>query len=254
MDKPRLQQAIVVEGRYDKNTLSQIVDAPIFVTNGFGIFKDPETLALLRSVAEKRGLVVLTDSDGGGLVIRNRLKSVIPPAYLIHAYIPDIYGKEKRKTAPGKEGKLGVEGMEPAVLLAALRNAGATFLDETPRSKEPAGTSIARPVFEANNRPAVDLPQPVGDRDLLAANCLRSECRTSNACPCNGNEGRITKTDLYELGLTGRPDSKEKRKALQKRLNLPENMSANALLMALNCIATREQLYKLVYGEMHHVD
>ena len=98
----RLQQALVVEGRYDKTTLSQIVDAPIFVTNGFGIFKDPQMLALLRTVAEKRGLIVLTDSDGAGLVIRNRLKSAISPEYLLHAYTPDVYGKEKRKAAPAR--------------------------------------------------------------------------------------------------------------------------------------------------------
>lgn len=193
----KIKEALVVEGRYDKNTLAQIIDAPIFVTNGFGIFKDPETLALLRSVAEKRGLIILTDSDGGGLVIRNHLKGAIPPELVKHAWIPDVYGKEKRKASPGKEGKLGVEGMEPEVLLTALKNAGATFLDEEPRSKETVGTSSSP----------------------------------------------ITKTDLYELGLSGRPDSREKRKALQKRLGLPENLSANALLTALNCLTTREELY-----------
>ena len=143
------------------------------------------------------GLIILTDSDGGGLVIRNHLKGAIPPELVKHAWIPDVYGKEKRKASPGKEGKLGVEGMEPEVLLTALKNAGATFLDEEPRSKETVGTSSSP----------------------------------------------ITKTDLYELGLSGRPDSREKRKALQKRLGLPENLSANALLTALNCLTTREELY-----------
>ena len=106
-----IREAIVVEGRYDKNTLSQIVDAPILETSGFGVFKDKQQLALLRRVAESRGLIVLTDSDGAGFVIRNYLKSAIPAQYLKHAYIPDIYGKEHRKTNPGKEGKIGVEGM-----------------------------------------------------------------------------------------------------------------------------------------------
>lgn len=123
----RIREAIVVEGRYDKNTLSQIVDAPIFETSGFGVFKDKDTLALLRRVAQKRGLIVFTDSDGAGFVIRNYLKSAIPGPYLKHAYIPDIPGKERRKTAPGKEGKLGVEGMTPEVILAALSRAGATM-------------------------------------------------------------------------------------------------------------------------------
>ena len=126
----KIREAIVVEGRYDKNTLSQVVDTLILETAGFGIFKDPERMALLRRAAEKRGLIVLTDSDGAGFVIRNRIKSAIPGRYLKHAYIPDVPGKERRKRAPGKEGKLGVEGMAPAVLEAVLRRAGATFLDE----------------------------------------------------------------------------------------------------------------------------
>ena len=126
----KIREAIVVEGRYDKNTLSQIVDAPILETSGFGIFKDKKQLALLRRVAEKRGLIVFTDSDGAGFVIRSHIKSAIPGKYLKHAYIPDIPGKEKRKSAPGKEGKLGVEGMSPDVLLTALRRCGATFEGE----------------------------------------------------------------------------------------------------------------------------
>ena len=123
----KIKEAIVVEGRYDKNTLSQIVDAPILETAGFGIFKDKQQMALLRRVAETRGLIVFTDSDGAGFVIRNHIKSAIPSRYLKHAYIPDIYGKERRKAAPGKEGKLGVEGMKPEVIVDALRRAGATL-------------------------------------------------------------------------------------------------------------------------------
>ena len=126
----RIQEAIVVEGRYDKNTLSQVVDTLILETNGFGLFKDPERMALLRTAARKRGLIVLTDSDGAGFVIRNRIKSSIPRELVKHAYIPDVYGKEKRKRKPGKEGKLGVEGMPPAVIEDVLRRAGATFLGE----------------------------------------------------------------------------------------------------------------------------
>lgn len=126
----KIREAIVVEGRYDKNTLAQIVDAPILETAGFGIFKNKEQMELLRRVAKERGLIVFTDSDGAGFVIRNRIKSAIPASQLKHAYIPDIYGKEKRKSAPGKEGKLGVEGMRPEVILEALRRAGATFEEE----------------------------------------------------------------------------------------------------------------------------
>ena len=117
----KIREAIVVEGRYDKNTLSQIVDAPILETSGFGIFKDKQQLALLRRVAKQRGIIVLTDSDGAGFVIRNHLKSVIEPQYLKHAYIPDIYGKEKRKEKPSKEGKLGAEGVPDSVLLESIK-------------------------------------------------------------------------------------------------------------------------------------
>lgn len=123
----KIREAIVVEGKYDKNTLSQIVDAPILQTDGFQIMKDKEQMALLRAVAQKRGLIVFTDSDGAGFVIRNHLKSAIPGQYLKHAYIPDVFGKERRKTTPGKEGKLGVEGMTPDVIVECLRKAGATM-------------------------------------------------------------------------------------------------------------------------------
>lgn len=125
----RIKEAIVVEGRYDKNTLSQLVDTVIVETSGFGVFKNSEKLALFRRLAAERGLIILTDPDGAGFVIRNFLKGSIPPEQVKHAYVPDILGKERRKRAPGKEGKLGVEGMRPQVLEQALRRAGATFLE-----------------------------------------------------------------------------------------------------------------------------
>lgn len=185
----KIKEAIVVEGRYDKNTLSQIVDAPILETSGFGIFKDKEQMSLLRRVAERRGLIVFTDSDGAGFVIRNHIKSTIPGKYLKHAYIPDVYGKEKRKTAPGKEGKLGVEGLPPEILIDSLRRAGATIEGE-------------------------DSP---------------------------GNKG-ITKQDLMALGLSGGANAGAKRQQLLKRLGLPERMSANAMLQALNLLCSPEEL------------
>ena len=185
----KIKEAIVVEGRYDKNTLSQIVDAPILETYGFGIFKDKKQMSLLRRVAECRGLIVFTDSDGAGFVIRNHLKSTIPGKYLKHAYIPDVYGKEKRKSAPGKEGKLGVEGLSPEVLLDALRRAGATI--------------------EGEESP--------------------------------GNKG-ITKQDLMERGLSGGANAGAKRQLLLKKLGLPEHMSANAMLQALNLLCSLEEL------------
>ena len=190
----KIREAIVVEGRYDRNTLSQIVDAPILETSGFGIMKDKRQLDLLRKVASSRGLIVFTDSDGAGLVIRNYLKGAIPAEQLKHAYIPDIVGKEKRKSAPGKEGKLGVEGMRPDVIIDALRKAGATIEGE-------------------------------------------SASRTA---------GNITKQDFMELGLSGGPNSKEKRLKLLQKLDLPEHTSSNALLQAINLLMNVDELRRIV--------
>lgn len=141
--KQRIKQAIVVEGRYDKNALSQVVDTLILETAGFGIFKNTEQMALLRTAAQTRGLIVLTDSDGAGFVIRNRIKSAIAPQFLLHAYIPDVYGKERRKAKAGKEGKLGVEGMPPEILLQSLHQGGAIFLDEDEGEKFSAALTKA---------------------------------------------------------------------------------------------------------------
>ncbi len=126
----KIREAIVVEGRYDKNALAQVVDAVIVPTNGFGIFNQKDTLALIRRLAEQRGVILLTDPDGAGLVIRSYLKGALPPERVKQAYVPELPGKERRKRAPGKEGKLGVEGMSPAVLEQALRRAGATIVGE----------------------------------------------------------------------------------------------------------------------------
>lgn len=177
----KLGPVILVEGKYDKIKLAQIFDATILTTDGFGIFKQKEKLAMLRRLAESHGLLVFTDSDGAGLVIRNFLKGSVPNGKIYHAYIPDLYGKEKRKAKGSKEGKLGVEGVPDAVIINAVEQSGA--LDETPRAK-----------------------------------------------------GGITKTDLYELGLAGGPGSAQRRKTLLKALQLPENLSSNALLDVLNCL------------------
>lgn len=139
MDKPRVKEVILVEGKYDQNTLSQVVDATILTTSGFRIFKDKERSKMFRSLALERGVVIFTDSDGGGLVIRNHLRGILPPDRVKEAFIPDVPGKERRKARPGKEGKLGVEGMSPEVLLEALRRAG--VLEEAP------GEENAPPLF-----------------------------------------------------------------------------------------------------------
>ena len=190
----KIKEVIVVEGRYDKNTLSQVVDATVVTLGGFAVFNDREKLAFLRRLALERGLIVLTDSDGAGFVIRNNLKGALPRDLVKQAYIPDIHGKERRKRAPGKEGKLGVEGMRPQVLLESLRRAGATFLDEEDQSTAPK--------------------EP------------------------------ITKADLFALGLTGGTGSAARRQALLRQLDLPEHLTPNALLEALNLLYTREAFLK----------
>lgn len=191
----KLRHAIVVEGKYDKITLSQLVDAPIFVTNGFGFFKNAALISVLRRTAETRGLIILTDSDGAGLVIRNRLSGCLPKQGVLHAFIPDVPGKERRKTSPGKAGLLGVEGMTPETLLNCLKAAGAAVENVTELE------------------------------------------RTSE----------ITHADLYDLGIAGRPDSRSRRLSLQKYLELPALMSTNALLTALNCLLTKEELKKALW-------
>lgn len=134
----KIRQAIVVEGKYDQNTLSQLVDTTIFQTRGFGVMHDKALLGLLRKAARTTGLIIFTDSDGAGFVIRNFLKGALPKEGVLHAYIPDIPGKEKRKRAPGKEGLLGVEGMTKEILLSALENAGADLGGEA--EKRPGDT------------------------------------------------------------------------------------------------------------------
>lgn len=194
----KVNEVIIVEGRYDKNTLSQIIDGTIIETEGFGIFSDKQKLALFRRLAETRGLIVLTDSDGAGFVIRNYLKGAIDPKYVKHAYIPEVLGKEKRKSSPSKEGKLGVEGMSREVIVAALTRAGVLINEASSESK----TEI------------------------------------------------ITKTDLFELGLSGCSGSSEKRQALLKKLLLPSKLSPNAMLDVLNALMTREELFKLIKDEI----
>lgn len=193
MDKLRVREVILVEGKYDKIALEAVVDGLILPVDGFGIFKDAERKKLLRRLAAERGVVIFTDPDGGGVVIRSHLKGILPPERVKEAFIPDVPGKEKRKRVPGKAGTLGVEGMKPEVLRQALLRAG-VGVEETPR----------------------------------------------------GTKNPFTKARLYALGLTGTPDARERRLALQRELDLPENLSANALAAVLNAIATPEEVEEAI--------
>ena len=229
----RVAEVIVVEGKYDKNTLSQIVEASIVTLDGFAAFHDREKLAFLRRLAEKRGLIILTDSDGAGFLLRNFLKGALPSGRVRHAYIPDIPGKERRKRVPGKEGKLGVEGMRPEILLEALRRAGATFSDENPD-----GVSVTAADSTQNARAATGSDSAAKDSVATADSTRKAPAGMENL---PGNDP-ITMADFMEWGLSGGTDSAARRRELLKKLDLPEKLSAKALLEALNLLYTRQQV------------
>lgn len=180
-----VEPVIIVEGRYDKNKIKQIFDTVVLETAGFGIFKDKEKAALIRRLAQTRGILVLTDPDHAGFLIRGYLKNIAAEGKVYHAYIPDRLGKEKRKAHPSREGKLGVEGVTEEEIIQAVRCSGVSMNGEKETREE---------------------------------------------------EKPVTKADLYALGLSGGPDSKEKRRLLLKKLDLPENMTAGALLEMINIL------------------
>ncbi|MBQ1270877.1 MAG: DUF4093 domain-containing protein [Clostridia bacterium] len=186
----KLRQAIIVEGKYDKIKLGQIFDAVIVATEGFGLFNDPEKLEYLRMLARTCGIIVFTDPDGAGLVIRNHIKSTIHEGEVLHAYIPDIPGKEKRKRIPGKEGLLGVEGVDDQLIIDAVMSCG---IQEEREERE-----------------------------------------------------KVTKTDMYKLGFSGRKDSAERRQKLIRKMKLPSNISTNGLLDAINALFDLDEFLDFV--------
>lgn len=189
-NKIKLTEAVIVEGKYDKIKLSNILDAFIIETNGFAVFKDKTKLSFIKKLAKERGIIILTDSDHAGFMIRNYISSGVPKEQIKNVYIPDVFGKEKRKNAPSKEGKLGVEGMTKEVIVEALSKAGVT----------------------------------------------------SSKSVCSDP---VTTVDFYDLGLTGGADSKAKRKALCKALDLPEFLSTSSLISCINNFMTKEEFYSV---------
>lgn len=189
-EKVKLTEAVIVEGKYDKIKLSNILDAFIIETNGFAIFKDKSKLSFIKKLAKERGIIILTDSDHAGFMIRNYISSGVPKEQIKNVYIPDVFGKEKRKDTPSKEGKLGVEGMTKEVILASLEKAGVSS--------------------------------------------------TSSVC-----DNPITTVDFYDLGLTGGANSKAKRKAVCKALDLPEFLSTSSLISCINNFMTKEEFFDL---------
>lgn len=188
----RLDMPVIVEGKYDKITLENIIDATIIPTNGFGIFKDKPRCELIRTLAQKNGVIVMTDSDNAGMMIRNRIKQICADGRIINVYVPEILGKEKRKTSPSKQGLLGVEGMSADIILSALERCG-------------VGSEIT---------------------------AERSE--------------KVTKSDLYLLGLSGGDNSAVLRESFAKFIKIPSNISANAFLDVLNTLFTKKEFEERV--------
>lgn len=190
----KIKEAIIVEGRYDKIKLKNLVDTTIIETNGFRVFSDKEKQTLIRKIAQTRGILVFTDSDSAGFVIRNFLRGAVDKSKIKHCYIPQINGKEKRKAHGSKEGFLGFEGVSDEVIIDAIRKSGATIIGEESQAQS----------------------------------------------------GEITKSDLYRLGLTGRENSEKLRKALLKNLGMPSYLTTNAMLSAINCLYSLDELKNIV--------
>ena len=198
----KLKEAIIVEGKYDKIKLSSIVDGLIITTDGFGIFKDKEKRELIKLLAKKRGIIILTDSDSAGFLIRSHIQGFVKEGEIKNVFVPDIFGKEKRKTAPSKEGKLGVEGISREILESALKKAGIANLQGQNEEQN-----------QGQNQGQDKQPQ----------------------------QRPVTKTDLFEDGLSGGADSKAKRALLLSQLGLPRRMSTNTLLEAINALYSYEE-------------
>lgn len=216
----KISLPIVVEGRHDKAFLSSFLDALIITTDGFGIFSSTQKVEFIRSIAGQRGIIILTDSDNAGMLIRGHLKSMLPNIDIINVYTPEIKGKERRKSAPSKQGLLGVEGMRPEAVLNALCKAGVL-------------TEKNGVYFEAHNA-----KNGCGG----PADCSVGR-QSKNA---GGIDEKITTNDLYELGLTGAEGAGEKRAVLLKHLGFPQNLSIRMMLEALNRLYTRGDLEKLL--------
>lgn len=184
-----ISKAIIVEGTYDKQRVGEVCDAFCFATGGFDVFADREKRAFIQRLAKEKGIIVLTDSDRAGFMIRAHIKNIVKEGEVLHAYIPEVFGKERRKDRPSAEGKLGVEGIERTALEEVLR----PFADGAPEPGEP-----------------------------------------------------ITKLDLFELGLTGGPDSASRRKSLCAHMGIPADISTNSLIEAVNAIMTKKQFYKII--------
>ena len=214
--KIKLKETVIVEGRYDRIKLSELISSPIIETGGFRVFKDKEKQELIRAVAKRRGILVMTDVDSAGFVIRNFLRGIVPQEQILHAYIPTIKGKEKRKPEASKEGILGVEGIDRDALITSIRNSGAHILDC--HCEEHTATWQSQPIIEP--------PFPKG------GGAERRRVDTSS---------EITKMDFFDYGLSGCANAAQNREEVLASLGLPKYLSANAMLSAMNCLFTKEE-------------
>ena len=192
--KISVKEAIIVEGRYDKIALQSVVDSLIITTNGFRIFNSKETQLLIRKLAQSRGILIMTDVDSAGFVIRNFLNGIVDKSQIKHGYIPTIFGKEKRKSDFSKEGKLGVEGIERDQLVNAIIKSGATI----------------------------------------------------DSCEKEISQKEINKMDFYELGLCGKDNSAVFRAKVLKHMGLPQYLSTNAMISAMNCLYTYDEFVEII--------
>lgn len=225
----KLYQAVIVEGKYDKIRLSSVLDAEIITTEGFRIFKDREKLSFIRQVAKKRGIIIMTDSDSAGFMIRGHLASAVPNENIINVYVPEIKGKEKRKAAASKSGLLGVEGMSEEVILSALKKAGVspenadTFINKNDKDKDKDKSDTSACTHDKN-----------------------SEKSRDNAAHKNGDSDKITPADLMEFGLYGGSMASSRRNAVKKRLGLPSSLSSKGFLQAINILYTKDEFISLL--------
>ena len=203
MSKIKLKETVIVEGRYDRIKLSELIASPIIETGGFRVFKDKEKQELIRAVAKRRGILVMTDVDSAGFVIRNFLRGIVPQEQILHAYIPTIKGKEKRKPEASKEGILGVEGIDRDALITSIRNSGAHILSDA--GEKSVGEGLAPPDSS------------------------------------DSSESSITKMDFFDYGLSGCANAAQNREEVLASLGLPKYLSANAMLSAMNCLFTKEE-------------
>lgn len=201
--KLRVKETVIVEGRYDRIRLGELIESPMIETGGFRVFKDKEKQELIRAVARRRGILVMTDVDSAGFVIRNFLRGIVPQDQILHAYIPTIKGKEKRKSEASKEGILGVEGIDREALIESILNSGAHILND---------------------------------------HCVEQNAtRQSEPIPESSRSSEITKTDFFDYGLSGCANAAVHREEVLSSLGLPTYLSTNAMISALNCLFTKDE-------------